>query len=653
MFEADFRGEMERGNIQQATPHCAASGAMEQSAAEATGESGGDGAGGRGGEEEDHGEPVPSTSGQMSSPLKAFLASAASDPTIPRGRGGRYCVVVGCHNNQKRDGRRGIKFHSFPKTEERRKQWILAIRRSVPGKPGKLWEPSQHSVVCSEHFRGGRKSNDKTSDSFNPSVFPTHQTGEKSASAINREKRLKKFQENRSCAVEKERKQGKAAQSSSTDEDEAGEKLDHSEDQAGEDMDGREIRPLLHEEPTEWARKKRQSLPSPDREPPSSLDLESSSSSLPQPPEPGAEARAEAGEEGGEGGQEKGGDRKATCFSRGVQANINSKNVAASLNLCDNVSSTEKAVQVSQNIFSSKQVQTVRQKIFRMEELTEKQLHAFCGVSKAVVKFLTFKASTTLQDSRLLSKEEKILLFLIRIKLNLQFSVLGAHFNVSEATALRAYQETVKVLYEIAKNNLVWFPKEIVRARMPPAFQALFPKTRAIIDCSEIKLERPGKLRQRVLTYSHYKSDHTVKFLVAIAPSGEIMFVSKSYGGRATDTEITCNSGFLNLVEEGDVILADKGFPKIESNINAAGGLLVIPPFKSGGRQFSNKENQDGYKCACVRVHVERAIARMKIFKSLKIVPLRSVKDIDKIITIVSFLCNLMPDLIKVDEEKE
>ena len=59
--------------------------------------------------------------------------------------------------------------------------------------------------------------------------------------------------------------------------------------------------------------------------------------------------------------------------------------------------------------------------------------------------------------------------------------------------------------------------------------------------------------------YSQYKSRWTHKVLLACAPSGEIVFISKSYGGRVTDSELTVKSGFVNLVEAGDTIMADKG----------------------------------------------------------------------------------------------
>ena len=88
--------------------------------------------------------------------------------------GGRYCCVVNCHNNAYKHGPLGIKFHIFPKNLDRRLLWIKSVRRAVPGKPGALWQPKKHDVVCSEHFVGGRKSNDKDSASYVPSIFPTH-----------------------------------------------------------------------------------------------------------------------------------------------------------------------------------------------------------------------------------------------------------------------------------------------------------------------------------------------------------------------------------------------------------------------------------------------------------------------------------------------
>lgn len=52
-----------------------------------------------------------------------------------------------------------------------------------------------------------------------------------------------------------------------------------------------------------------------------------------------------------------------------------------------------------------------------------------------------------------------------------------------------------------------------------------------------------------------------VKVLIGIAPKGAISFLSKCYGGRMPDRQIGRESSFLDLINPGDVILADKGFP--------------------------------------------------------------------------------------------
>ena len=45
-----------------------------------------------------------------------------------------------------------------------------------------------------------------------------------------------------------------------------------------------------------------------------------------------------------------------------------------------------------------------------------------------------------------------------------------------------------------------------------------------IVDCSETFIERPTSLVARAPTYSNYKSHITMKYLVAISPTGAIIF---------------------------------------------------------------------------------------------------------------------------------
>ena len=95
------------------------------------------------------------------------------------------------------------------------------------------------------------------------------------------------------------------------------------------------------------------------------------------------------------------------------------------------------------------------------------------------------------------------------------------------------------------KFLIKWPTKEVCSSDLPKIFRALYPLTQCIIDCSEIFTERPYLYQARAQTYSNYKKHNTVKFLVGITPCGAISFLSKCWGGQATDKCITMSSGFL------------------------------------------------------------------------------------------------------------
>lgn len=154
-------------------------------------------------------------------------------------------------------------------------------------------------------------------------------------------------------------------------------------------------------------------------------------------------------------------------------------------------------------------------------------------------------------------------------------------------------------------------------------------------------------MESQILFYSNYKNAFTVKFLVGVAPSGDVTFLSEAFGGRTTDGQMVNESGIVKLLEPGDIVLADKGFPRIVTEVENSGAFLVMPPFKRGQSQFSTNENVEGYKCSKVRIHVERAIGRMKTFRILQFIPTHLLPYIDDILTCVAFLHNNLKDLIK------
>lgn len=106
------------------------------------------------------------------------------------------------------------------------------------------------------------------------------------------------------------------------------------------------------------------------------------------------------------------------------------------------------------------------------------------------------------------------------MKLNISFEAIGALFAISGWTASRWFKECLPIMAKASKRGVKWLPKDVIQARMPPSFRALFPACRCVVDCSEVFIEKPPKQEQNILCYSNYKSHMTAKFFVATAPSG-------------------------------------------------------------------------------------------------------------------------------------
>ena len=151
--------------------------------------------------------------------------------------------------------------------------------------------------------------------------------------------------------------------------------------------------------------------------------------------------------------------------------------------------------------------------------------------------------------------------------------------------------------------------------------------------------------------YSHYKSHVTYKGLVGVAPSGSITFVSQLNEGSISNKEIVERSGLLNrhLWEANDSIMADRGFT-ITDLLKPLGVELNIPSFLDGRKQFSEEEVKESQIISSVRIHVERAIQRIKKFKQIRNeIPLTLHGSVNQIWTVACLLCNFMSPLIQKD----
>ena len=222
---------------------------------------------------------------------------------------------------------------------------------------------------------------------------------------------------------------------------------------------------------------------------------------------------------------------------------------------------------------------------------------------------------------------------------------LALRFNINVTNISNIFRTYLKALSDILRNFIVWPEREALRRNLPSSFKK-FKNCVCIIDCTEVFIERPFNLNARAQTFSNYKSRNTIKYLVGITPSGAVSFLSAGWGGRASDKEITLNSGFLDKVTFGDCVLADRGF-LIEEELATRGAVLRIPAFTRGKAKMSAKDVDMSRQIAHVQIHVKRVIGQLKKIRILNsVIPLSQVDLADDIMIVISGIVNLSPSVV-------
>jgi hypothetical protein len=194
------------------------------------------------------------------------------------------------------------------------------------------------------------------------------------------------------------------------------------------------------------------------------------------------------------------------------------------------------------------------------------------------------------------------------------------------------------------KEIPLWPTRDCVDAHMPRCFREDYPSTRCIIDATEIFIQQPSSPVAQQLTFSSYKNHNTLKAMVGITPSGAVCFVSKMFGGCVSDKELTIQSGILDLLEPGDSVMADRGFT-IADLLEERGVDLNIPPMKLQP-QLTEDELVETRRIASVRIHVERAIGRLKSYHILNNVPNSMAGLADRIFFICTVFTNFLKPLV-------
>ena len=86
--------------------------------------------------------------------------------------------------------------------------------------------------------------------------------------------------------------------------------------------------------------------------------------------------------------------------------------------------------------------------------------------------------------------------------------------------------------------------------------------------------------------------------MIGISPAGYITFLLDCYGGRASDKFITKDSGFYDLLDWGDEVMADRGF-QIREELYQCFCTLSVPPGARLKKQMTEEECKNIYTYYC------------------------------------------------------
>lgn len=207
------------------------------------------------------------------------------------------------------------------------------------------------------------------------------------------------------------------------------------------------------------------------------------------------------------------------------------------------------------------------------------------------------------QTGQKLSPFQMLLLTLMRLKLNLPIQHVAYLFSVDQNTVSNTFRDTLCTMFQHLKPLVHWPERHCLQATMPHQFvEAFGSRVPVIVDFFEICMQRGSSFKASAHTLSHCKQHHTLKYLFGITPRGSISFISKGWEGCVSDKHVMENSGLLDQLLPGDLVLADRGF-----EIRGSGGLMCAEvKITEECRLLEAKDAEETQQIAQLRVHVER-----------------------------------------------
>lgn len=239
--------------------------------------------------------------------------------------------------------------------------------------------------------------------------------------------------------------------------------------------------------------------------------------------------------------------------------------------------------------------------------LSDVDLDYFTGLERERfnILFALLAKFSPIEDTSVCFKKDALLITLYKLKHNLDFKMMEFVFDLSPSHMSRIFKDVITKLYVLLKQIDIWK----VSHRDSKCY-------RTILDCTEMYVIRANDPTTHQMTFSPYKDHPTFKLLVGCDEVGAVNFISDAFVGSISDREILIKSGFIDIVEKGDFILADRGFD-VSDLLESKGVIINIPPFLKGKEQLSNFQVMKTRIIAKRRMLIENINCRAKKNKIL------------------------------------
>ncbi|KAK3916554.1 polyprotein [Frankliniella fusca] len=240
-----------------------------------------------------------------------------------------------------------------------------------------------------------------------------------------------------------------------------------------------------------------------------------------------------------------------------------------------------------------------------------------------------------------LTSEDKLFMFLLRLRRGLPLEELAEMFRVSVSTVSNLCYVMTRLIYLTFKSmEDDMFPSAAQQHDGKPPQMRPFKNLRIILDGASFFMETPSNFQQQGNMYSNYKNHSVMVFSIGISCRGATIYCSGGMEGSMSDKAVIVKSGLLDRLQKGDGVMTDRGY-ELTAELQEKGCMFYKPPTLGNRSCFTPEEEILTKAIASARIYSEHAIADIKDNRLLKgTIPLLLLPVLGNLVYIAAYLRN-------------